>query len=103
MTVDSPEVEAAFQLFVEVWDRKRSDNDWRDEEIQCSINDDFYFEEIADDVLHEYTMVDQDYWDRADEILDEADWWGQGRQNPIVRTWVVVLAYFMTDYRYLFL
>ena len=103
VTVDSPEVEAAFQLFVEVWDRKRSDNDWRDEEIQCSINDDFYFEEIADDVLHEYTMVDQDYWDRADEILDEADWWGQGRQNPIVRTWVVVLAYFMTDYRYLFL
>ena len=32
-----------------------------------------------------------------------ADWWGEGVQNPVVRTWVVVLAYYLTDYRYLFL
>ena len=109
VTADSPDVEAAFQLFVEVWDRKRSADDWREEEIACDIGDSLYFEGIADDVLQYYTDADSGWagygfdWDRASEIMDEADWWGQGHQNPIVRTWVVVLAYFLTDYRYLFL
>ena len=110
VTVDSPEVETAFRLFVEVWDRKRPANgsDWREERIDCDIRDKRYFEGIADDVLQSH-RTDDGYsyygfnWDRVDEILDEADWWGQGRQNPVVRTWVVVLAYFLTDYRYLFL
>ena len=110
VTVDSPEVETAFRLFVEVWDRKRPANgsDWREERIDCDIRDDRYFEGIADDVLQLYTN-DNGYshynfnWDRVGEILDEVDWWGQGRQNPVVRTWVVVLTYFLTDYRYLFL
>ena len=110
VTVDSPEVETAFRLFVEVWDRKRPANgsDWREERIDCDIRDERYFEGIADDVLQSH-RTDDGYsyygfnWDRVDEILHEADWWGQGRQNPVVRTWVVVLAYFLTDYRYLFL
>ena len=110
VTVDSPEVETAFRLFVEVWDRKRPANgsDWREERIDCDIRDERYFEGIADDVLQSH-RTDDGYsyyafnWDRVHEILDEADWWGQGRQNPVVRTWVVVLAYFLTDYRYLFL
>ena len=108
VAVDSPEVDTAFQLFVEVWDRKRDDDDWRDESIECAINDRLYFEGIADDVLQsspdENGFVYYDFnWDRVNEILDGAEWWGQGRQNPVVRTWVVVLAYFLTDYRYLFL
>ena len=108
VTVDSPEVETAFRLFVEVWDRKRRSGDWREEKIACDIGDHLYFEEIADDVLQFYTNEDGYFyydfnWDRVEEILDEVGWWGQGRQNPVVRTWVVVLAYFLTDYRYLFL
>ena len=110
VTIDSPEVETAFRLFVEVWDRKRRPGgpDWREEIIDCDIGDERYFEEIADDVLQSH-RTDDGYsyygfnWDRVGEILDEADWWGQGRQNPVVRTWVVVLAYLLTDYRYLFL
>ena len=102
-SVDSPDVEAAFQLFVEVWEHKRNTEDWREEDIACDIHDDWYFEGIADDVL----QINEDgelevNGDRADEILDDADWWGQGRQDPIVQTWVVVLAYLLTDYRYLF-
>ena len=86
-----------------MWDRKRLADDWREENIESGINDELYFEAIADDVLQHYTMDDQGCWDSADEILDDADWWGQGRQNSIVRTWVVVLANFLTDYRQLFL
>ena len=107
VTVDSPEVEAAFRLFVEVWERKRYTNgsDWREENIQCDIGDLLYFEGIADDVLQLYTNDDghsyYDFnWDRAGEIFDKADF---HRPDPVVRTWVVVLAYFLTDYRYLFL
>ena len=56
VTVDSPEVETAFRLFVEVWDRKRPANgsDWREERIDCDIGDERYFEGIADDVLQSH-------------------------------------------------
>ena len=110
VTVDSPEVEAAFRLFVEVWDRKRRANgpDGREDTIVCDIDDHLYFEGIAGDVLQHYTNEDgysyYDFnWDRVDEILHEVDWWGQHNDNPVVRAWVVVLTYFLTDYRYLFL
>ena len=107
VTADSPEVEAAFRLFVEVWERKRYANgsDWREEDVVCDISDQLYFEGIADDVLQVYTDEngDSDYHfnhDRADEIFHKAGFW---RPDPVVRTWGVVLAYFLTDYRYLFL
>lgn len=109
VTVDSPEVEAAFRLFVEVWDRKRHPKDdapdWRDEDIECSLRDQRYFEGIADDVLQVYSNDDGDTWtafnwDRVIELLDEADFFSR---DPVVSTWVVVLAYFLTDYRYLYL
>ena len=58
VTVGSPEVGTACRLFVEVWDRKRRDDNWRDERIQCSIGDHPYFEGIADDVLKNYTKDD---------------------------------------------
>ena len=108
VSVDSPEVETAFQFFVDIWDGKRSDNDWRAGDIACDINDILYFEGIADDVFHYYTHEESGSawyeldWDRMIEILDDADWYHQGRQNPVVRTWVVVLANYLTDYRYLF-
>ena len=109
VTVDSADVEAAFQLFVEVWDRKRRTDDWRDERVDCPIYDDLFFEGIADDVLQyfpdESGFVYSDFnWDRVGDIVQEVGWWGkQGFRNPVIRSWVVVLAYFMMDHRYLFL
>ena len=108
VTADSPEVEAAFLLFVEVWDRKRQDDDWQDEDIACGIGDLLYFEGIAEDVIQEFKDNDgytyNDFnGDRVDEILEEVGFWGrEGRYHPLIRAWVVVLTYFMTDYRYLF-
>ena len=95
-------MEAAFRLFVEVWERTRL-ADPREEDISCDTNDHLYLEEIADDVL-KYDEEGYEYfdWERANEILEEFDYWS-GARNPVVRTWVVVLAYFLTDYQYLFL
>ncbi len=104
VSVDSPDIEAAFQLFVETWEHKRNTEKWREEDIGCDIRDDFFFEGIAGDVLKYNEDGDLEFdWDHANEILHDADWWGQGGlKDPIVQTWVVVLAYLLTDYRYLF-
>ena len=103
VSVDSPDVEAAFQLFVETWEHKRNTKEWWREYILCDISDDYYFEGIADDVLQTNEDGDLEYdWERAGEILDDAHWRRQGREDPVVQTWVVVLAYLLTDYRYLF-
>ena len=107
--VDSPEVEAAFRLFVDVWERKRYANDdgpdWREDDVNCDIGDQLYFEGIADDILqvsrHDNGNLYLDFdWDRVDEIFDKADY---NRPDPVIRTWVVALAYLLMDYRYLFL
>ena len=103
VSVDSPDVEAAFRLFVETWEHKRNTDKWWDERSKCAIRDNYYFEGIADDVLKTNEDGDLEFnWDRAHEILDDAGWQRQGRKDPIVQTWVVVLAYLLTDYRYLF-
>ena len=105
VTVDSPEVETAFQLFVEVWERKRRSHDWREGNIECGIRDYRFFDGVNDDVLQLHT-TDNGYqyyvfdWERVEQVLGDVEWWGQ---NHIVRTWVVMLTYFLTDYRYLFL
>ena len=103
VSADSPDVEAAFRLFVETWEHKRNTDEWWDEYVLCAIRDDFYFEGIAADVLQTNEDGELEFnSERAREILDEADWRRQGREDPIVQTWVVVLAYLLTDYRYLF-
>ena len=103
VSVDSPDVEAAFRLFVETWEHKRNTHGWWDERFRCAIRDHYYFEGIADDVLKTNEDGDLEFnWERAHEILDDAGWNRQGREDPIVQTWVVVLAYLLTDYRYLF-
>ena len=112
VTADSPDVEAAFQLFVEVWEREREYelNDYYPPKVECEdddcyyrcdINDHFYFEGITDDIhaYNEWGRLDFN-WDRIDEILDEADF---GRWRPEIRAWVAVLTYLLMDYRYLYL
>ena len=103
VSVDSPDVQAAFQLFVETWEHRRNTRERRNEWTACDIRDDFFFEGIADDVLQTNEDGELEYdGERAREILDDADLWDRGRRDPIIQTWVVVLAYLMTDYRYLF-
>ena len=113
VTTDSPDVDAAFQLFVEVWEREREyeledyepeeeeceeDNCWH----QCNINDYVYFEGIAEDVTYYNKWGDLDFNDdRVGEILDEAGFYDEER--PEIQAWVAVLTYLLMDYRYLYL
>ena len=100
----SPDVEAAYRLFVEAWERKRGQRfDFR---WNCAWGWDlFLLEGILDDTVREYEdengrrWYDFD-WDRVDNFMDGIDW---SDSEASARAWVVVMAYLLMDYRYLYL
>ena len=103
-TVDSPEVEAAFRLFVDVWNLKRGDAASRHffyGEERCAVgNDHLFLSEVADELL----LIDDQgnskfNWDAFGEIHDSRP---LGDPDSIARTWAVVLSYLLADYRYLY-
>ena len=109
--VHSREIEETYQLFVDVWTRKRdfarsgSANFF--EPLVCNFAlDRRFFEGILEDVLvvkendHGEPFYDWD-WDRVNDfVFSQTD-----PQDPAgaARTWVVVLAHLLMDYRYLYL
>jgi len=106
VTPRSPDVENAYRLFVDVWERKREAQDDWFEHWNCDIwRDHFFFDGILDDVLEEredeygWRWYDID-WDHVNEFLDGVDF---ADSSHSAQTWVVVLAYLLMDYRYLYL
>ena len=111
VTSDSPDVEAAYRLFLDVWQRKRESSDaissFRYAAHQWGCNwqeDSLFFEGILDDALVE---IDEDGerwyefdWDRVDDFLDGIDF---SDTHYAAQTWVIVLAAMMMDDRYLYL
>ena len=99
----SPDVQAAFDLFVEVWRRGRESgiDDFR--RSPCRFHSDIrYLDGVIDD--HWLPSEDGDLewnWDRVSDLI----WRETDMSDPqqIASTWVVVLAYLMTDPRYLHL
>ena len=104
-TVDSPEVEAAFRLFVDVWNQKLADAEhvhylWRDE--QCDVYSDVLFlTEVAPELrtVSESGALELN-WDAFVEMTRDKRRFGDPQY--IGRTWAVVLSYLMADYRYLY-
>ena len=105
VAADSPDVQAAYRLFVEVWQRGVAAQENYFEAWRCEWWDDIRFlEGIADDVLVERANEDGYRWyefgDRAHAFLDGIDF---SDPHHIAQTWAVVLAAMMMDYRYLYL
>ena len=103
-TVDSPEVEAAFRLFVDLWNQKLADADsthylWREE--NCRVDADHLFlSEVAPELLTADESGRSDFnWDALGEMQRIRPF---GDPQHIARTWAVVLSYLMADYRYLY-
>ena len=106
----SSEVLNAYDLFVEVWNRRRESADsgfygW-EEKINCDWGSDHYY---LDGIVDDAFMYRDDWdwgagydWDRdrIDAHFENIDW-----SDPygVAETWTVVLAYLMMDYRYLYL
>ena len=100
---DSPEVVAAYRLFVDTWQRGRATLNGRFD--KCIPDDHFYFEGILDNAITErvndngHTYLGWD-WDLIHDFLDDA---GLVDPHHTVQAWVIVLASMMMDYRYLYL
>ena len=103
-TTDSADVEAAYRLFVDVWERRRTSSDggsfygwW------CPWSSDRnYFDGILEDPILKHANGDSE-WDndRVDEYFSGFDF--HQDPNHMAWTWEVVLAYLLTDFRYLYL
>ena len=107
VTPHSPDVEGAYRLFVNAMERMRdAERGWFNHG-DCLRHDPdrAYFDGILDDVVVEYEEEDGYRWpgfdwDRVGPFMDGIDF-----DDPYhaAQAWVVVLAYLMTDYRYLYL
>ena len=110
VTPHSPDVESAYRLFVDVMARGRAARELNFRDAYCFwdwLNDLFYFEGILDDAVvseGEPGWGRRWYYDfdrpRVDDFMDSIDW-----SDPYhaAQAWAVVLAYLLTDYRYLYL
>lgn len=103
VSADSPDVEEAFNLFVEAWNRKRTTegSQFAASRFRCNTTDDhLYFEGVVDNVLEfsalRSSRLESDLVTEFNRGLDRSD------PSHAVRTWVVTLAYLLTDYRYLY-
>ena len=103
---DSPDVEAAYRLFIEVSRRARGSEYRGFEWWSCEHHiDQFLFEGILDNVWavreHEGGWQWWEYdWGRVDAFLEDVDF---PDPHAAARAWKVVLAYLMMDDRYLYL
>ena len=99
-SIDSPDIEEAFRLFVEVIERKRrTEGVYFPGDVTCELFGDYlYFEGIADDLLtFSYSGSGTLDWARARSLLPDR----MSDSNYVARAWAVTLAYLLTDYRYL--
>ncbi len=101
--LDSPDVAEAYNLFVEVWNRKSISEgaSFNGSRFNCRDDGDhLYFEGLADNALRYneggFSQLDIDAIRAFKRGVDHSD------PHHAVRTWVVTLAYLLTDHRYLY-
>ena len=112
VSTDSAEVRGAYALFVDVWNRRRASEygdfkDW-EEGIDCNWwSDQYYLDGIVEDAFVYREDWDDEWgarydwdWDRINAHFETIDW---SDTHGVARTWTVVLAYLLMDYRYLYL
>ena len=107
VTPHSPDVDDAFQLFVDEIARSREVQDDRFDPWECNWAwDQFFFEGILDGAVIEYEDEENGFrwnffdWNQLGTFLSSRNWLDQ---HYTAQAWTVVLAYLLMDYRYLYL
>ena len=112
VALDSPDVRNAYELFIDVWERRREGEHgefygWN-EGVDCVWPNDQHF---LDGILENAFVWRDDWddewgprydwdWDHINAFFEEIDF---SDRHGVAETWSVVLAYLMMDYRYLYL
>ena len=99
----SPDIDVAFELFVDAMERGQNRGETYFNRWECRYWDDkHFFEGILDEILIEKRNEWGPYYDfdddRVDAYLDRIDF---SDMHSAARAWGVVLTYLLTDYRYL--
>ena len=103
---DSPDVEAAYRLFIDVMERGREAQEVRFDPYRCDPGHDHWFlEGILDGAVvergDEYGNRWYGFdWDRFNDFMASTDF---SDPHHAAQAWVVVLTAMMMDYRYLYL
>ena len=109
VTARSPEVVGAYDLFVDVWQRRReADANGFGWNIHCEWWSDHYY---LDGIVEDAFVYREDWgdewgarhdwdWERIETHFDTIDW---SDRHGVADTWTAVLAYLLMDYRYLYL
>ena len=112
VTPFSPDVDSAYRLFLEEVERARASRHdpfyWVHENWSCFwgwANDHLYFDGILDDVVveqeHEDGVPYYDFDDdRVEDFMESVD---LSDPHHTAHAWVMVLAYLLADYRFLYL
>ena len=112
VTPHSPDVESAYRLFLEEVERARTSGHdpfyWVHQNWSCFrgwVNDHLYFDGILDDVVveqeHEDGVPYYDFdHDRVEDFMESVD---LSDPHHTAHAWVMVLAYLLADYRFLYL
>ena len=107
VTSDSADVEAAYQLFVDVSTRGRKAGRDRFEWWRCQFShDDHFLKGIYEDALVRFEHDDDRWWwhdldwDRLNAFMNRRDF---SDPHHTAQAWVVVLTAMLMDYRYLYL
>ena len=102
----SPDVEAAYRLYVDVWERRRETGGLQFLDSACAYGADIrYFDGVLEDalveVVEDWGLYYRYDWERINGLLyrDAIPY----DSSAAARAWVAVLAYLLMDYRYLYL
>ena len=107
VTPHSPDVEAAYRLFVDEMNRAHEAHDTWFDPWECGWAwDQSFFDGILDGAVVEYVNDENGWrwynvdWDVLGDFFNGRDW-----SDPYhtAQAWVVVMAYLLMDYRYLYL
>ena len=103
VAIDSPDVNEAYDLFVETWNRKRASEGgmFGNSRFNCrETADHLYFDGIVEDAL----AFNENGFSQPDMARIREFKTGLQLPDPrhAARAWVVTLAYLLADYRYLY-
>ena len=101
VALDSHDVKTAYELFLRIWTRKR-DSGLR-ESFWDGVNCEFYQDNLFLDGTFEIDEHGNSHFsgDRWKELYGANPEYSFDDRSFVARTWIVVLSYLLTDYRYL--
>ena len=102
VNLDGPEIKTSYQLLVDTWQSKQGSDIEFPGNTLCNWSQD---QEFFNGLVNTPIIIDDEgfrdfNYDAINAFLSTTD---MSDSNQMLKTWVVMMVYFMTDYRYLYI